>query len=56
MPLPAFSKTLFLKILKSLAVSALLLLLSSTALYAVSCTSDGDPCWLGLLQMGVMVG
>jgi WD40 repeat protein len=34
MPFPAFSKTLFLKILKSLAASALLLLLSSTALHA----------------------
>ena len=56
MPFPAFSKTLSLKILPRLAVSAWLLLLSTTALYAASCTSDGDPCWLGLLQMGVMVG
>jgi WD40 repeat protein len=34
MPFPAFSKTLFLKILQRLAASALLLLLSSTALHA----------------------
>jgi WD40 repeat protein len=34
MPTPAFSKTLFLKILKSLAAFTLLLLLSSTALNA----------------------
>ena len=36
MPTPAFSKTLFLKILKSLAASALLLLLSTTALHAAT--------------------
>jgi WD40 repeat protein len=36
MPTPAFSKTLFLKILKSLAAFTLLLLLSSTALNAAS--------------------
>jgi len=35
MPCPAFSKTLFLKILKSLAAFTLLLLLSTTALHAV---------------------
>ena len=34
MPFPAFSKTLFLKILKSLAAFTLLLLLSTTALHA----------------------
>ena len=34
MPFPAFSKTLFLKILKSLAAFTLLLVLSSTALHA----------------------
>jgi hypothetical protein len=34
MPFPAFSKTLFLKILKHLAASVLLLVLSFTALHA----------------------
>jgi class 3 adenylate cyclase len=36
MPFPAFSKSLFLKILQILAASALLLLLSTTALHAAS--------------------
>ena len=35
MPFPAFSKTLFLKILQRLAAFTLLLLLSTTALHAV---------------------